>query len=147
MRMKPVVSIGNQDFKSIRENGFFYVDKTDFIREWWESYDIATLVTRPRRFGKTLRLSDKYHIISNRESGFGRYDVMMEPLEDSLPAFVLEFKVINPSREKSLEETVENALLQIDEKNYDTELLSRGIIKERIKHYGFAFEGKNVLIR
>lgn len=145
--MKPVVSIGNQDFKSIRENGFFYVDKTDFIREWWESYDIATLVTRPRRFGKTLRLSDKYHIISNRESGFGRYDVMMEPLEDSLPAFVLEFKVINPSREKSLEETVENALLQIDEKNYDTELLSRGIIKERIKHYGFAFEGKNVLIR
>lgn len=147
MRMKPVVSIGNQDFKSIRENGFFYVDKTDFIREWWESYDIATLVTRPRRFGKTLRLSDKYHIISNRESGFGRYDVMMEPLEDSLPAFVLEFKVINPSREKSLEETVESALLQIDEKNYDTELLSRGIIKERIKHYGFAFEGKNVLIR
>lgn len=145
--MKPVVSIGNQDFKSIRENGFFYVDKTDFIREWWESYDIATLVTRPRRFGKTLRLSDKYHIISNRESGFGRYDVMMEPLEDSLPAFVLEFKVINPSREKSLEETVESALLQIDEKNYDTELLSRGIIKERIKHYGFAFEGKNVLIR
>lgn len=145
--MKPVVSIGNQDFKSIRENGFFYVDKTDFIREWWESYDIATLVTRPRRFGKTLRLSDKYHIISNRESGFGRYDVMMEPLEDSLPAFVLEFKVINPSREKSLEETVENALLQIDEKNYDTELLSHGITKERIKHYGFAFEGKNVLIR
>lgn len=145
--MKPVVSIGNQDFKSIRENGFFYVDKTDFIREWWESYDIATLVTRPRRFGKTLRLSDKYHIISNRESGFGRYDVMMEPLEDSLPAFVLEFKVINPSREKSLEETVENALLQIDEKNYDTELLSHGITKKRIKHYGFAFEGKNVLIR
>lgn len=72
---------------------------------------------------------------------------MIEPLEDSLPAFVLEFKVINPSREKSLEETVENALLQINEKNYDTELLSWGIAKERIKHYGFAFEGKNVLIR
>lgn len=108
--------------------------------------------SEPERFyhgfvlGLIAGLSDKYNIMSNRESGFGRYDVMMEPLEDTLPAFVLEFKVINPAKEKSLEEVVKNALAQIDEKAYDTELIARGISKERIRHYGFAFEGKLVLI-
>lgn len=108
--------------------------------------------SEPERFyhgfvlGLISELADKYHITSNRESGFGRYDVMIEPLEHTLPAFVLEFKVVNPIREKNLEETVKNALSQIDEKAYDTELIARGIAKERIRHYGFAFEGKNVLI-
>ena len=55
--MKSVISIGNQDFVSIRKNHCFYVDKTDFIREWWESQDSVTLITRPRRFGKTLNMS------------------------------------------------------------------------------------------
>lgn len=50
--MKPVISIGNQDFGSIRENGYFYVDKTDFIQEWWENGDVVTLITRPRRLEK-----------------------------------------------------------------------------------------------
>ena len=61
-------------------------------------------------------------------------------------AIVMEFKVQNTSKEKSLEETVEHALRQIQEKQYDTELLARGITKERIRHYGFAFRGKKVLI-
>ena len=52
--MKPIVSIGNQDFRSIRENHNFYIDKTAFIKEWWENQDTVTLITRPRRFGKTL---------------------------------------------------------------------------------------------
>ncbi len=51
------VGIGNQDFETIRSNGYFYIDKTNFIREWWESGDSVTLVTRPRRFGKTLNMS------------------------------------------------------------------------------------------
>ncbi len=108
--------------------------------------------SEPERFyhgfvlGLVAGFTDKYHITSNRESGFGRYDVMMEPLENTLPAFVLEFKVINPVKEKNLKETLKNALSQIDEKAYDTELLARGIAKDRIRHYGFAFEGKNVLI-
>ena len=55
--MKPVVSIGKQDFQSLRENEYFYIDKTDFIKEWWESGDEVTLITRPRRFGKTLNMS------------------------------------------------------------------------------------------
>ena len=55
--MKSVISIGNQDFISIRKNNCFYIDKTDFIREWWECGDSVTLITRPRRFGKTLNMS------------------------------------------------------------------------------------------
>lgn len=55
--MKPVVSIGNQNFESIRMNHAFYIDKTMLIKEWWESQDIVTLITRPRRFGKTLNMS------------------------------------------------------------------------------------------
>lgn len=55
--MKPVISIGNQDFQSIREKHSFYIDKTSFIKEWWENLDVVTLITRPRRFGKTLNMS------------------------------------------------------------------------------------------
>ena len=55
--MGKTVSIGNQDFSSIRENGSFYVDKTAFIKEWWDNQDVVTLITRPRRFGKTLNMS------------------------------------------------------------------------------------------
>ncbi len=99
--------------------------------------------------GLMVEKRDDYIIKSNKESGFGRYDVMMIPrnLEISkLPAMILEFKVMNKSKEKSLEETVSSALRQINEREYDTELLNAGIKKESIRHYGFAFEGKKVLI-
>lgn len=108
--------------------------------------------TNPERFyhgfvlGLIVELAGKYRVTSNRESGFGRYDVMLEPLEKTKDAFVLEFKVFNPRKEKTLEDTVANALQQINEKDYDCELLSREIQKENIFHYGFAFEGKKVLI-
>ena len=55
--MARTVGIGNQDFEVIRSRGYFYIDKTDFIREWWESGDSVTLIARPRRFGKTLNMS------------------------------------------------------------------------------------------
>ena len=106
----------------------------------------------PERFyhgfvlGLIVDLAGKYRITSNRESGFGRYDVIMEPLEENLDAIIMEFKVQNTAKEKSLEQTVQNALRQIEEKQYDIDLLSRGITKERIRHYGFAFRGKKVLI-
>lgn len=108
--------------------------------------------TNPERFyhgfvlGLIVELAGKYRVTSNRESGFGRYDVMLEPLEKTKDAFVLEFKVFNPRKEKTLEDTVANALQQINKKDYDCELLSRGVQKENIFHYGFAFEGKKVLI-
>ncbi|KQC84490.1 AAA family ATPase [Butyribacter intestini] len=97
---------------------------------------------------------DNYIITSNRESGFGRYDIMLEPIDKNdakyqgrvLPGIVIEFKVINPRKESTLEETVEAALKQIEEKNYDAELIKRGVKQENIHHYGFAFRGKEVLI-
>ena len=109
----------------------------------------------PERFfhgfvlGLMVDQTENYIINSNRESGFGRYDIMLEPIEktnDKYPGIVIEFKVINPRKENSLEETVEAALKQIDEKNYDAELIKRGVKEENIYHYGFAFKGKEVLI-
>lgn len=65
--MQQVISVGNQDFKSIRENNYFYIDKTSFIKEWWENGDSVTLITRPRRFGKTLNMSMVETFFSNTE--------------------------------------------------------------------------------
>lgn len=96
--------------------------------------------------GLIVELQGKYMVTSNRESGFGRYDVVLEPIGSQDDAIILEFKVQNARREKNLEETLENALKQIEEKEYAAALTERGIPEERIRMYGFAFEGKKVLI-
>ncbi len=111
--------------------------------------------TQPERFyhgfvlGLLVELRDIYGVKSNRESGYGRYDVMIISKTDDgkYDAVILEFKVYDDEEEKSLEDTARSALCQIEEKNYDAELLERGIDAGRIRHYGFAFEGKKVLIR
>ena len=98
--------------------------------------------------GLLVEQKGRYEIRSNRESGYGRYDVMMIPREDDLPAVILEFKLFSSKRgEKSLEDTAANALKQIEKKKYETELLDQGIPAERILKYGFAFKGKECLIR
>ena len=316
--MGRTVGIGLQDYESIRKERVFYVDKTDFIREWWESGDSVTLLTRPRRFGKTLTMSmmeqffslkyagradlfeglaiwehekyrllqgtypvisltfanvkekdyrttiqrigqllasgylkvkgyrvvtskfgewrpeyelsltnfevrimfrnmvhswfgrsasdyngfikallqddleamnaymnrialetfsyfdtgkgaekqadperfyhgfllglmvdltDRYIITSNRESGFGRYDVMLRPRSKEDDAVILEFKVRSTRKEPGLEDTAQRALDQIGEKGYEKGLIAKGVAAERIRKYGFAFEGKNVFIK
>ena len=99
--------------------------------------------------GLIVDQTENYVITSNRESGYGRYDIMLEPIDktnEKYPGIVIEFKVINPRKESSLEETVAAALKQIEDKNYDAELIKRGVKEENIHHYGFAFRGKEVLI-
>jgi hypothetical protein len=116
----------------------------------------------PERFyhgfvlGLMVELADKYVLTSNRESGFGRYDVVLEPKTvrgdgvktggREADAIIIEFKVQDASEEMELSDTVASALEQIEEQNYEAGLIARGIPKERIRKYGFAFCGKKVLI-
>lgn len=107
----------------------------------------------PERFyhgfvlGLLVELRGRYLICSNRESGFGRYDVLLEPVDPKADdGIVLEFKVHNPRKEATLEDTVSAAKQQIVDKRYASDLEAKGLAPERIHAYGFAFEGKRVLI-
>ena len=89
---------------------------------------------------------EDYVLTSNRESGYGRYDVMLEPKDKTKEAFLMEFKVYDGDEEESLKDTVKSALAQIEEKQYETVLLAKGFQREQIRKYGFAFQGKKVLM-
>lgn len=105
----------------------------------------------PERFyhgfvlGLMVELEELYGITSNRESGFGRYDVCLEPKDIHNPAMILEFKV-QSANEKELTDTAKAALRQIDERGYASSLAAKGFCLEKIRKYGFAFQGKRVLI-
>ena len=112
-----------------------------------------TSISEPERFyhgfvlGLMVELNDRYVITSNRESGFGRYDVMLEPRSKNDDAMILEFKVQDASDgEKELNDTVKAALRQIEDKKYESALVAKGITKQQIRKFGFAFCGKKVLI-
>jgi len=129
---------------------------TEIALQSFSNFDIASSASSkdaPERFyhgfvlGLMVELSDRYQITSNRESSFGRYDIMLTPKDKKKDnAYIIEFKVHKPTKEKNLEETVQNALTQIQEKQYDTQLLAEGFTTKQIKKYGFAFHGKTCLI-
>ncbi len=109
--------------------------------------------TEPERFyhgfvlGMVVNMADTYIVRSNRESGYGRYDVMLEPVDKNGKAFIFEFKVLDPDEDEvTLEDTLAAAHRQIAEKKYETELVSRGFAAEKIRRYGFAFRGRECLI-
>lgn len=123
----------------------------------FSSFDTAKNASKkddPERFyhgfvlGMMVDLEGRFAVTSNKESGFGRYDIMLEPvnkMQDN--AYIIEFKVHKPGREKSIEETAVNALAQIEEKAYETALAAKGFAPEKIRKYGFAFEGRKCLIK
>ena len=108
-KMKSVISIGNQDFISIRKNRCFYIDKTDFIREWWENQDSVTLITRPRRFGKTLNMSMTEYFFSIKYSDLGKYfkglniwkNDKMRKIQGTYPVISLSFADIKAANYES----------------------------------------------
>lgn len=106
----------------------------------------------PERFyhgfvlGLMVDLRDRYSITSNRESGFGRYDIVLMPRDKKDDAIIIEFKVHDAEDERDLQDTVKSALEQIEELRYEEGIIAQGIEQERIRKYGFAFEGKKVLI-
>lgn len=96
--------------------------------------------------GLMVELEDQYIITSNRESGYGRYDIMLEPKKPGMDAILIEFKVFQPKMEKTLEDTVRTALNQIEERQYEAALRGKGVLPEQVRKYGFGFRGKEVLI-
>ena len=138
----------------VREMNLYMNDVALNTFSYFDTGKNASGRKEPERFyhgfvlGLIVDRAKDYIVKSNRESGYGRYDVVMEPKDIKSPAVIMEFKVFDTyDEEKSLEDTAANALKQIEDKKYDTDLLARGIPAENILKYGFAFEGEKCLIQ
>ena len=125
----------SEKFKKYCLEMFSYFDVgVDSAENFYHAFVLGMLTT----------LKDSYYIRSNRESGLGRYDICLEPNDKSQNAFIMEFKVYREDKEKDLEETINNAKKQINEKGYEEDLKSRGY--ESIYKVVYAFKGKEVVL-
>lgn len=131
----------NEYLQTITYTSISYFDVADGPKERTPENFYHGLV-----LGLIVSLRDRYRIVSNRESGRGRYDIAMYPLQENTDAFIMEFKVQDRKKETDLEQTAMNALQQIVDKNYEADLLAAGVPEERIYKLGFAFAGKDVLV-
>lgn len=140
-------------YDDVKKMNLFMNKAALYTFSFYDSGKKPSHTAEPERFyhgfvlGMVVELADRYRIRSNRESGYGRYDVMIEPYDKKQKAFIFEFKVLDKDEnETALEETVASALAQIEEKQYEAELIADGIAPENIRKYGFAFEGRKCLI-
>ena len=123
--MAKVISIGNQSFESMRERDNFYVDKTSFIKEWWENEDIVTLITRPRRFGKTLNMNMLECFFSNqykdRGDLFEGLDIWKEEkyrkLQGTYPVIFLSFAGIKGNTFEMSKKQIGDKIVELYESN------------------------------
>ena len=147
-------SVMNRFVEAMLERDIDYMNEyLNRITEEVFSYFDVSGGKEPERFyhgfilGLIMQLKGRFIITSNRESGLGRYDVVMQPVDkDRDYCYVIEFKVFRRGRDESLEDCVNKALRQIEEKRYDTVLVDAGIASSRIMHLGIGFDGKRVLV-
>ncbi len=135
--MKDLITLNLEEFKEkfqiLAMQMFSYLDVGENTAEnFYHAFVLGMLVA----------LKDSYYVNSNRESGMGRYDIMLEPKDKNGNSFIMEFKVYKEEKEKTIEETIENAKKQIEEKQYETTLREKGF--NNITKIVFAFKGKNV---
>lgn len=119
------VAIGLQSFEKIRENNIFYVDKTDFIKDWWEKEDSVTLITRPRRFGKTLNMSMVECFFSNRYRDRGELfeglsiweEEEYRKLQGTLPVLFLSFAKVKAQDYEEMQFSIASIIFEVYQKN------------------------------
>lgn len=140
--------------KMLLKNDIFGMNEclSDVIEKTFSYFDVSSTKENRRTeqfyhgftLGIIADLNTTHRVTSNRESGYGRYDICIEPFDKSKDGIIIEFKLFDSRTEETLEDTTKRALEQIEEKNYEAELKARGI--ENVRKYGFAFKGKEVLI-
>ena len=127
--MARTISIGNQSFEEIREKGYFLVDKTNLIKEWWESADSVTLITRPRRFGKTINMDMLNCFFSNRFQGRGDLceglsiwkEEVYRRLQGSYPVIFLSFADVKQNNCKDAIQKIKTIITGVYRQFFDTQ--------------------------
>ena len=173
--MARTVGIGLQSFEKIRENNCFYVDKTGFIKEWWENRDDVTLITRPRRFGKTLMMNTLERFFSTEYAGQGELfeglaiweEEKYRKLQGTYPVIFLSFAEIKESNYQDVRRRInqiltglyarhyylrdKDVLTEADRRFFDSVREDMGDVEasmalQKLSEYLYRYHGKRVII-